>query len=148
MTFCTFVVVVQSLCHVQLFVIPWTATHQVFLSLTISLRLLKFMSIELVMLSNHLIPCLLLLLPSIFPSIRVFSNELVLCIRWPKYWSFSFSISPCNEYSGIFCPLISGKTFPGCGISHLREVQRLETYWGHIWITSRIERRTLRYFLI
>ena len=80
---------------------PWTAACQASLSFTISQSLLKLRSIELVMPSNHFILCLLLLLlPSIFPSIRVFSNELVLCIRWPKYWSFSFSISPSNEYSG------------------------------------------------
>ena len=79
--------------------IPWTATHQAFLSITDSQGLLKFMSIELVMSSNHLILCHPLLLPpSIFPSIRVFSNESVLHIRWPKYWSFSFSISLSNEY--------------------------------------------------
>ena len=77
----------------------WTAAHQASLSLTVSQRLPKFMSIELVMLSNHLILCCpLLILPSIFPSIRVFSNDLALCIRWPKYWSFSLSISPSNEY--------------------------------------------------
>ena len=76
--------------------------HQVSLSFTISWSLLKLMSIELMMPSNHLILCCpLLLLPSIFPSIKVFSNELSLCIRWPKYWSFSFGISPCNEYSGL-----------------------------------------------
>ena len=81
---------------------PWTAAHQAPLSNTISGSLLKFMSIESVMPSNHLILChSLLLLPSIFPSIRVFSNESVLCIRWPKYWSFSFSISSSNEYSGL-----------------------------------------------
>ena len=81
-------------------VTPWTAAHQT--SLTISLSLLKLMSIESVMLSNYLILCRpLLLLPSIFPSIRVFSNELALCIRWPKCWSFNFSISPSNEYSGL-----------------------------------------------
>ena len=81
---------------------PWTAAHQAFLSLTISWSLLKLMAIESEMLSNHLILCHpLLLLPSIFPSIRVFSNELALCIRWPKYWSFSFTISPSNEYSGL-----------------------------------------------
>ena len=81
---------------------PWTAAHQASLSITRSQCLLKLMSIESVMQSNNLIlyhP--LLLLPSIFPSIRVFSNESVLCIRWPKYWSFSFSISPSNEYSGL-----------------------------------------------
>ena len=81
---------------------PWTAEHQAFLSFTISLSLLKLMCIESVMPSNHLILCHpLLLLPSIFPSIRDFSNESVLCIRWPKYWSFSLSISPSNEYSGL-----------------------------------------------
>ena len=81
---------------------PWTAAHQASLSFTISQSLLKLMSTELVKLSNHLILCCpLLLLLSIFPSIRVFSNELALCIRWPKYWSFSFSISPFNEYSGL-----------------------------------------------
>ena len=83
-------------------VTPWTAASQAFLSTTNSQSLLKLMSIELVMLSNHLILCHpLLLLPSIFPSIRVFSNEPTLRIRWPKYWSFSFSISPSNEYSGL-----------------------------------------------
>ena len=79
----------------------WTATCQASLSITNSQSLLKFMSIELVMPSNHLIICRPLLLPSIFPSIRVFSNESVLCIKWPKYWSFGFSISPSNEYSGL-----------------------------------------------
>ena len=80
---------------------PWTAAHQASLSITNSWSLLKLMSIALVMPSNHLILCRPLLPPSIFPSIRVFSNELILCIRWPKYWSFSFSISPSNEYSGL-----------------------------------------------
>ena len=81
---------------------PWTAACQASLSITNSQSLLKFMSIESVMTSNHLILCRPLLhLPSIFPSIRVFPNELVLHIRWPKYWSFSFSISPVNEYSGL-----------------------------------------------
>ena len=93
---------VQSLSHIQLFATPWTAARQASLSVTSSQSLLKLMSAELVMPSNHLILChLLLLLPSIFPSIRVFSNESVLCIRWSKYWSFSFSISPFNEYSGL-----------------------------------------------
>ena len=86
--------------HVQFFPTPWTATRQASLSFTISRILLKLMSIELVMPSNHLILCHpLLLLPSIFPSIRVFSNDSVLGIKWPKYWSFSFSFS--NEYSGL-----------------------------------------------
>ena len=85
-----------------LFGTPWTAAHQASLSFTTSLSLLKVMSMEWVMPAHHLILCCpLLLLPSIFPSIRVFSNELALCIRWPKYWSFSFSISPSNEYSGL-----------------------------------------------
>ena len=93
---------IQSLSHVQLFVIPWTAACQVSLSITNSQSLLKLMSIESVMPSNHLILCHpLLLLPSIFPSIRVFSNKSVLHIRWPKYWSFSFSICPSSEYSGL-----------------------------------------------
>ena len=87
--------------HVQLFVTPWTAARQASLSITNSWSLLKLMSIESVMPSNHLIPCHPFLLPpSIFPSIRVFSNESPLCIRWPKYWSFSY-ISPSNEYSGL-----------------------------------------------
>ena len=93
---------VQSLSHIQLFVNPWTVAPQSSLSITNSWSLLKLMSIELVMPSNHLILCHpLLLLPSIFPSIKVFSNESVLLIRGPKYWSFSFSISPSNEYSGL-----------------------------------------------
>ena len=95
-------IVVQSFSHVWLFATPWTAACQVSLSFTISWSLLKFMSIELVMSPNHFILChLLLSLPSIFPSIRVFSNEMALRIRWPKYWSFSFSISSSNDYSGL-----------------------------------------------
>ena len=91
--------VTQSL---WLFVIPWTTAHQASLSFTTSWSLLKLMSTELVMPSDHLILCHpLLLLPSIPPSIRVFSSESVLHIRWPKYWNFSFSISPTNEYSGL-----------------------------------------------
>ena len=93
---------VQSLSRVRLFARPWTAARQASLSITNSLSLLKLMSIELVMPSNYLILCRpLLLLPSIFPSIRVFSNESALCIKWPKYWSFSFNISPSSEYSGL-----------------------------------------------
>ena len=84
-----------------MFVTPWTAACQASLSFTISQNSLKLMSIEGVMPSNHLILCGPLLLPSIFPSVRVFSNESVLHIRWPEYWSFSFSISPSNEYSGL-----------------------------------------------
>ena len=93
---------VQWLSHVQLFATPWTAAPQASLSITNSWSLLKLISTELVMPSNHLILCYPLPLPpSIFPSIRVFSNESVLHIRWPKYWNFSFSISPSNEYSGL-----------------------------------------------
>ena len=93
---------VQSLSLVWLFATPWTAPHRASLSITNSRSLLKLMSIQLVMPSNHLILChRLLLLPSIFPSIRVFSNESILRIRWPKYWSFSFSISPSNEHLGL-----------------------------------------------
>ena len=92
----------QSLSHVWFFVTLWNGTHQASLSVTNSQSLLKLMSIELVMPSNHLILCHpLFLLPSIFPSIRVFSNESDLCIRWPLYWSFSFNICPSNEYSGL-----------------------------------------------
>ena len=95
-------VVVQPLSHVQLFVTPWTAANPASLSFTISWSLLKLMAIESVMSSNHLILCCpLLLLPSILPSIRVYSNESALCIRWPKHWSFRFSSSPSNEYSGL-----------------------------------------------
>ena len=98
----TFSSVSPSLSHVWLFVTPWTAAHQASLSITNFRSLLKLISIESVTPSNHLILCHhLLLLPSIFPSIRAFSIELVLCIRWPKYLSFSFSISPSNEYSGL-----------------------------------------------
>ena len=93
---------VQSLSHVRLFATPWIAACQNSLSITNAQSLLRLVSIKLVMPSSHLILChLLLLLPSIFPSIRVFSNESVVHIRWPKYWSYSFSISPSNEYSGL-----------------------------------------------
>ena len=93
---------VQLLSRVQLFVTSWIVPCQASLAITISWTLLKLMSIQSVMPSNHLILCHpFLLLPSIFPSIRVFSKESLLCIRWPKYWSFSFSISPSNEYSAL-----------------------------------------------
>ena len=93
---------VQSLSHVRLFATSWDAICQASLSISSSQILLKLMSIELVMPSNHLILCQPFLLPpSVFSSIRIFSSESVLCIRWPKYWSFSFSISPSNEYSGL-----------------------------------------------
>ena len=93
---------IQSLSHIWFFATPWAAACQASLSITNSQSLLKLMSIESVMPSNHLILCHpLLLLPSIFPRIRVFSNESALRIRWPKYWSFSFNISPSNEYSRL-----------------------------------------------
>ena len=97
-----YLVIFQPLSGIHLFVIPWTAACRAPLSFTISWSLLRFMSIKSVLLSNHLILCCpLLLWPSVFPSIRVFSSELALRIRWPKYWSFSFSISPSSEYSGL-----------------------------------------------
>ena len=98
---------VQSLSRVRLFATPWTAAHQASLSMTNSRSLPKLMSIELLMPFNHILCCPLLLLPSIFPKIRVFSNESALCIRWPKYWSFSFSISPSNEHPGLISYCIS-----------------------------------------
>ena len=91
----------QSLSHAQLFATPWTATHQASLSITDSWSLLKLMSIESLIPSNYLVLCYTILPPSVFPSIRVFSNESALQIRWPKYWSFSFSISPSNEHSEL-----------------------------------------------
>ena len=94
----SFIFVVQLPSRVQLFVTPWTAARQASLSLTISWILPKFISIKSMMPSNHLVLCRPLLLPSIFPSIRVLSNESAVCIRWPKYWSFDFSISPSKEY--------------------------------------------------
>ena len=96
------IISVQLISHVRFFVTPWTTARQASLSITNFRSLLKLMSIELVMPSNHLIPFWLLLLPpSIFPSIRGFSSESLLRIRWPKYWSFRFSISPSSEYSGL-----------------------------------------------
>ena len=109
----------SSLSCVQLFATTWTAAHLVSLSITNSWNLLKLMSVDSVMPSNHLILCHpLLLLPSVFPSIRVFSNESVLCIRQPKYWSFSFSISPSNEHPGLisfrmdWCDLLAVQESP------------------------------------
>ena len=96
-----YVAVLQLLSHVQLFVTPWTAAHLASLSITSSRSFRKLMSIESTVPSSHLTLCHPLLLPSVFPSIRVFSNESTLCIKWPEYWSFSFSISPSNEYSGL-----------------------------------------------
>ena len=109
------------LCHVQFLAIPRTAACQSSLSFTSSRSLLKFVSTESMMLSNHFILCCSLLLPSVFPNIQVFSNESAHRIRWPKYWNFSFAISPCNEYSGLIsfsidcspcCPRESQQSFP------------------------------------
>ena len=125
---------IQLLSHVWLFATPWTTAHQTSLSITNSQSLLKLMSIELVMLSNHLILCHPLLLPpSIFPSIRVFSNKSVLCIRWPKYWSFSFSTSPSNEYSGWFPFGWTGWISKG-----LSRVFSSTTAWRHQFFSSYI----------
>ena len=119
---------VQSLSHVRLFVTPWTAARQASLSITNSQSSIKLMSIESVMPSSHLILCrpLLLLLP-IPPSIRIFSNESTLRMRWPKYWSFNFNISPSNEHPGLisfrmdWLDLLAGNkgSTPGLGISHM-----------------------------
>ena len=127
--------VFQSLSFVPLFVTPWTTTHQASLSFTIFQSLLKLMSIKSVMPSNHLILCrTLLLLSSIFPNIMVFSNESALLIRWPKYWSFSFSIRPSNEYSGLisfstdwFDPLAVQGT-----LKHLLQQHSLKEYLATI----------------
>ena len=102
---------VQLLSPIQLFVTPWTAARQASLSITNSWSLLKLMSIELVMPSNYLILCRPLLLPSLFPSIRVFPNESVLRIRWPKYWNFGFSIRPSTEYS-VICSNMTSSPSP------------------------------------
>ena len=111
-------VVVQPLSHVRLFATPWTAARWASLSFTISWSLLKLMSIESVMSSSHLILCrLLLLLPSVFPSIMVFSSESTLCIRWPEYWSFS--INPSNEYSGLISFNINGLILVSTGLSRI-----------------------------
>ena len=121
---------VPLLSRVRLFATPWTAACQASLSFTNSQSLLKLMSIESVMPSSHLILCRpLLLLPSIFPRIRVFLNELVICIRWPKYWSFSFSIRPSSRYSG----LISFRII-WFGPRHLpRNIFILLHFGGHSW---------------
>ena len=147
-------IVFQLLSRIRLFVTPWTAACQASLSFTLSWSLLKLISIELVMPSNHLILCHpLLLLSSIFPSTRVFSNGSALHIRLPKYWSFSFSISPSNEYSGLISlrvdrfdyPLISeedssgpfqgrGKELPQSHGDTLYLPSRMDNPWFcHLW---------------
>ena len=126
--------IVQSLSHVWLFVTPWTAAHQAFLSFTVSLSLLKLMSIESVMPSNHLILCRPLLLPSIFPSIRLLSSELALCIRWSKYWSFGFSVSPSNEYSELISFRID--CFPCCS-DDFNSIDERWKQMGPSWLCQR-----------
>ena len=123
---------------------PMDATQQVSLSSTISQSLLRFMSIESMVPSNHLISCHpLLLLPSIFPSIRVLSNELLLCIRWPQHWSFSFSISPSNEYSGLIsfridllCSLVIECSFPGILLGSLRLSSGVTSLKNFPWLCT------------
>ena len=134
---------------VQLFVTPWTAACQASLSFIISWSLLKLMFIELVMPYNHLILCHLLP-PSIFSSIRVFSSELALCIKWPKYWSFSFSISPSNEYSGMisfridwFDLLAVQGTLPGVFSSTTVQKHQFFSIRPSLWSSSHICTRLL-----
>ena len=118
---------VESLSHV-LFATPWTAACQASMSITNSWSVLKLVSIKLVMPSNHLILCRpLFLLPSIFPSIKVFSNESLLCIRWPKYWSFSFNISSSNEYSGLISFRIDWFDLLAVGPHYI-----LQKHWGNL----------------
>ena len=125
--------------HVQLFVTPWTAAHQASLSITHSRSLLKLVSIESVVPSNHIILCHPLLLPpSIFPSIRVFSNESVFPIKWPKYWSFSFIISPSNEYSGLISYRMDWLDLPaveGTLKSFLQHHSQKHQFFG-AWLSS------------
>ena len=128
---------VQSLSHVQLLAILWTASCQASLSITNSWSLLRLMSIESVMPSNDLILFHSLLLPpSVFPSIRVFSNESVLCIRWPKYWSFSFTVSPSNDYSGLISFRIDWLDFLAVqgisGIFSSTTVQKHQFFMAHL----------------
>ena len=124
---------IQSLSRVWLFETSWTAAHQASLSFTISRNLLRLMSIELVMLSNDLILCCpLLLLPSVFPNIRVFFNELALHIMWPKYWSFSFSSSPFNECSGLIFRMDWLDLLPSKGLSG---VSSSTTVWKHLFFS-------------
>ena len=133
---------VQSLNCVRLFAIPWTEAHQASLSITNSQNLLNLISIELVMLSNNLIICHpLLLLPSIFLSIKVFSNESVLCMKWPKYWSFSPSVSPSNEYPGqisfriVWFDLLA---LQGTLKNHSNKGGKVEAVTGFIFLGSKV----------
>ena len=137
---------VQSLSCVQLFATPWTAARQASQFFPISQSLLKLMSTESMILSNHLILyCPLLLLPSIFPSIRVPSNESVLCIRWSKYWSFSFSISPSNEYWGlisfridwlVLCSLRDSRIFSNTTVQNHKFFSAQPSFWSNSHILT------------
>ena len=139
-------VVVQSLSRVRLSATPWTAARQASLSFTISRSCLKLMSIEAVMPSSHLILCHPLLLPSLFPNIRIFSNELALRIRWPKYWSFSFSISPSSEYSGLISfrfdwfdlPVVQRTLFSSTTVRKHQFLGTQPSFWSnsviHAWV--------------
>ena len=132
--FCKIVVAVQAPRHVSHFATPWTGAHQASLSFTVFQSLLTLVSMESVMPSDHLILCCPLLLPSTFPSIKVFSNESALCIRWPKYWSFSFSISPSNEYSVLISLELTGlKSLLFKGLSR---VFSNTTVWKHQFISA------------
>ena len=129
--------IVQLLSCIQLFVTRWTAACQASLTFTISQSLLKLRSFESVIPSNHLILCRpLLLLPSIFSSIRVFFNESALCIRWPKYWSFSFSISPSNEYSGLISFRIDWFDLPAIHGTLKSLLQQNVVHWRREWQTT------------
>jgi len=139
------VIVVQLLSHVRLFVIPWTAACQASLSFTVSRSLLKLMSIESVMPSKHLMLwCLLFLLPSVFPSIRIFANESSLRIRWPKYWSFNFSISPSMSIWGWFpLELTSLISLLSKGLSRVFSSTTIQNHqffgtWPSLWSNSQI----------
>ena len=149
MTMEFFAAVVQLLSRVRLFTTPWTAEHRASLSLSLSQSLPKFMSIESVMPSNHLILChSFLLLPSVFPSIRVFSNKLALHIRWPKYWSFNFSVSPSKNIQGWFpLGLTSLISLQSEGLSSLLQHHNLKAsilrHQSSLWSYSHIHTRLL-----
>ena len=135
--------VVQLLSFVRLFGIPWTVTCQTLLSSTISRSFLKLMSIESVMLSNHFILCCpFLLWPSIFPSIRVFSSELALCIRWPEYWSFSFIISPSNAYSGLISYRTGLISLQSKGLFFQRYKSKASILWCSAFFISHLYKPT------
>ena len=140
---------VQLLSRVWLFVTPWTAALQTSLSITISQSLLKLMCIESVMPSNHLILCFPLILPpSISPSIRVFSNESVLRIRWPKYWSFSFSISPSNEHPGLISFRMDWLDLLAVQGTHKSPLQHHSSKASSIWLISNTPAWVVRYVCV